>query len=101
MRRQSELQRLRLRAHHDEQRVVGDAIAVTVRFFNGVAREPQGYRTRLTIVPVVVAHFRPVRTEPDQVANLRAADAPPLKELSPPQNRMLVKQPSHQAREFQ
>ena len=53
------------------------------------------------VVPIVLGHLFAVRAKPDQVANLRAADAPPLEEFPSPQHGMFVEEPGHQAREFQ
>src|SRR5262245_3527289 len=100
MRRKNEADRLMVRVQQDQQSVIQNPVAAGVDFFDGVAGEPQSEATGESVVPVIVRHFFPIRLEPGQVFDLRAADLAALKKYPAPENRMLMKQSDQQLGEF-
>jgi hypothetical protein len=74
-----------------EQRIIDNAIATRIDFLNSVPGELEGQAACIPIAPVLLSHFLTIRAKPGQIFHLRAADAPPLKEFTSSQHRMLMK----------
>src|SRR5262245_17101322 len=85
----------------EQERVVPDGLARRVYLLDRVAGEPEAQAAREAVRPLVGGHLLPVGPKPGKILDLRALDAPTLKEPPPVEDRVREAQAYEAPRELE